>query len=205
MQTDWEVESAKMADTYANAYVCIRASSSPNSSCAFLDTPDHHNVLEQQAKGCFVASGNRDIVFMKLDAKNSPILTDRCIARNPLSERAWAFQEMVIGCRVLDFTACGLSYHCRNESRDEFGRIDLPPAQLSSETSDLYTRFALRHPFPPNPITPFSRFWPEEVKSETTKLRNSDLIRRIWHEIVERYCVLDLTNITDRLPALSGL
>ena len=100
------------------------------------------------------------------------------IGRAPLSKRAWVYQEWLLSPRILHFANDQIFWECREMHASETFQ-DHVPARYE---------FGLR------------RFDLESSK-EVTKRK----FLEIWDTIVQEYTARDLTYVSDKLTALSGL
>ena len=101
---DWEIESAKMASIYANAFVTISASGSPDSQ-----------------GGCFLDSGNRSIHIPSTNREGKLACVGVRERRHlntfetgqlPLNGRGWVLQESLLSVRKLLYTGKELVWEC---------------------------------------------------------------------------------------------
>ncbi|KAF2689094.1 HET-domain-containing protein [Lentithecium fluviatile CBS 122367] len=109
-RTDWEFESARMADTYQNACLVIAASAArdgflvprPNHVIKSHTFQDGVRSLEVHATPAIDAHGN--------------------VARHdPLSERGWTMQERLLARRFISFNEAEVYWECQSISDCECG------------------------------------------------------------------------------------
>ncbi|KAK8127285.1 HET-domain-containing protein [Apiospora sp. TS-2023a] len=98
-------------------------------------------------------------------------------APDPWRRRAWTFQEQQLATRLISFTANELQWRCKGNPDCECGDV--------KHTVDW------RFPY----------FEPEVYTDERTMAELSDF----WHNAVMQYSPRDLTFVSDKLPAISGL
>lgn len=129
-EDDWEIESAKMASIYQNAYVTIAATASASCKDTLLAPRPSATIVEVNGN-----DGRSEIVHARLHPLGSQSLLD-----SPLYKRAWAFQEMILSPRVLHFAEDQLYWKCRNDvfSEDCLVRL-LSPLQNNFEGGKFVT------------------------------------------------------------------
>lgn len=117
-EDDWEIESAKMASVYQNAYVTIAATAS--ASCK-------ETLLAPRSSATIFKLDGQDEKSETFHARLHP-LGSQSLAGSPLFKRAWAFQEMILSPRVLHFAEDQLYWQCRNDifSEDCLVRLSSP-------------------------------------------------------------------------------
>ncbi|KAI1733598.1 heterokaryon incompatibility protein-domain-containing protein [Xylaria scruposa] len=189
---DWELESAKMASIYHNAYLTIAATkSSSGAGGLFSKTPDF------EVAGTTPAGEGYCLVFReRID--HAPPLNTSTASRFPLMARAWAFQERMLSPRILHFGYHELFFECSSGSDCECGNIgflghtdDIPLPTLR----DMYS-FALESTL---------RLRSGEQSNKKWIRRMTYFIGPVWRSLVMLYSALDLTVVSDRLPAISGV
>lgn len=94
----------------------------------------------------------------------------------PLTSRAWALQEHVLCSRVLHYTASELIFECRNMYSCEC----TPSLKQTSVTTPA-------------------------LLPKTSGKENSRRQFEAWHRLVEKYTLRELTQPSDKLPAISGM
>ena len=105
---DWARESSKMADVHKNAHVTIAADSAKNNAEGFLvqstyQGGDISTMAEKRAQ-------KRQLAFVRHGGFHDK--PDGCFAKDPLTQRAWAFQERHLSNRVLHFTTSCVLFEC---------------------------------------------------------------------------------------------
>lgn len=177
--SDWQKQSALMCDIYSNASITISADGS----------------LDCQS-GCFVASPYRNVTIATIPCPNpdggtTSIYLRRSgfrqeangahatenLSRPRLDNRGWTLQERLLSPRVLHCTSTELVWQCSARVSCECRVI---------EKEEYGFAFA-----------PFRTLY---VKNLLRKDETLD-----WRHIVAEYTQRDLTEQTDRLPAISGL
>lgn len=97
--------------------------------------------------------------------------------RQPLGFRAWAYQERILSPRVLNFTSYGTLWKCSQIQAREDGLVTPRKDQFAALT-DANSR---------------EHWYSRDSKS------------RYWALVVSQYTGLSMTDLTDKLPALSGI
>jgi hypothetical protein len=183
--TDWEIESAKMADVYGGAYVTIAAVSSSNGATAFLSPRDHigtrqHNIeVEFDGGKPGIVKTRRTTHLDCIDGdwnREAEKIVPSGDLGGPLNTRAWAFQEQQLSTRILYFEEAELRWECRTAA---FCECQVRPQPMTRIPFLYGTRNEDQHDF--------------------TGSKN------IWHRVVELYSKRKLTYPSDIFPALSGI
>lgn len=205
---DWQIESAKMAGIYENSYITLAATSSDcGSSGCFQEksVADKERALQVPSAGGQV----HQILIRQLIPHWTVTPTSSSKRENPLLSRSWVFQERILSPRVLHFCKQELVWECGQEIVCECGSIPKtrnlklqfafaarPPA--IEECPQVEQRDDGSTPSEINPLQLIKSHSPQK-EAATKKAINQ------WHNIVEQYSALDLTDEKDILPALSGL
>ncbi|KAF3007878.1 hypothetical protein E8E13_010941 [Curvularia kusanoi] len=111
------------------------------------------------------------------------------VEHSPLSHRGWVLQERAISSRTLFFTREGLFWECGETRRSRYGTV---PGSYEDADCALYDK---RHP-------PYLR---EIVETFNNPNADGGDRRRKWSLLLEASSRMNLTVVTDRLPALTGL
>ncbi|KAL2072032.1 hypothetical protein VTL71DRAFT_11375 [Oculimacula yallundae] len=170
--TDWNAEAARMGDIYKNAYVTLAATASSSGS---------GGLLVQQECDSFditvLENGASNLVPLKawLIPKNRYRGENEALVSDPLSLRAWAFQERLLSRRIVHFCSNELIWECKTDHVCRHGGSARVAKSPRTMFNDLVSQ-----------------------KSLATDGKR-------WSDIVEWYTSLLLTYEQDRLPALSGI
>ena len=107
---DWDIESAKMASIYEQAYLTIAASSSPSCDKAFLLERNGSLTID-----CFDDNGQPSIVKARHIPEGG--IHDRSIfPRDPWDQRAWTLQEKLLSARLVSFYSDEIQWRCKTRS-----------------------------------------------------------------------------------------
>ncbi|KAE9373287.1 HET-domain-containing protein [Stipitochalara longipes BDJ] len=108
-EEDWRREAALMSSVYGNSVTNIAASHAKDGSMGLFIDRDVCKVGRQYVEP--LPGRTYEIV--------DPLLYERCLAENPLSSRAWAFQERFLAHRTLHFTAEQIFFECSEQTVSE--------------------------------------------------------------------------------------
>lgn len=182
--SDWETESTKMGGIYRGALLTVAASRSSNSSdgCFNRDkSSSHFNPLAGFIRvDSRLSNGKTSRIYLE----NSTYFWDPCTAgdlfdsevySNPLTQRAWAYQEQVFSRRILYFANSQLYWECDH-------------CRLSQD--NLYQ-------------PPVDRAYP--VLTVSAPLRMDEVISAWYHGAVQTYSKRGLTCPEDKLVAISAV
>ncbi|KAL8725205.1 MAG: hypothetical protein Q9166_007500 [cf. Caloplaca sp. 2 TL-2023] len=180
---DWETEAQKMSLVYQYADLVIAATAAQNSSQGlFLDRKTPKKLPGPSSKSRKIRSS-----FFVRDAVDHHELIDmpkHQQDREPLTKRAWVLQEWLLARRVVQFSRNELLWDCRQEVSCECGITGLKPRRRRSKEKPGLTltssRGAMFAPVPRNQLD-------------------------FWLGTIEEYTTRDLTKVTDKMIAISGL
>jgi hypothetical protein len=178
---EWEQESRKMGRIYSDAKIVLAATRTLNV---------HEGIFQPRPK----ISLSNDIKTPSICARrnlNHEIITscrtksDKWWETNingtfPLLSRGWGFQERMLATRLVHFTPTEMVWECQSTRKCECHVVE---SNLYAELNNMFA--ALR--------TFLSKPFDEVAK------------RQMWRELVRSYSVRRLTQIDDKLPALSGI
>lgn len=165
--SDWQHEAKRTDSIYGNAFLVVSATVSASDEDGFLNMRESH----------YSRSVRHDLDEKNLDLRIEPMKVhyDHHFNAGPLSRRGWAFQERVLGRRVISYHHDELHWECCEGWRCECGVGD----KLASPTHPY--NFLARLESPSN---------------------NS---YAIWHHSLNLYTGRILTMPSDKLPAISGI
>ncbi len=181
---DWEEESTKMGAIYGNAYLTIAAGSALNDETGFLglrsDLMYRDILLKTRVQQCVSISRVQDLTA-----------PDR---RDPLSFRAWAFQERLLSRRTLYYHQQELVFECKQALRCECMSCSRVLERLRRDESTHWERLGVKY---------VPKSFP---RVEIPKSPNMEDLCRFWCTfIVPEYSARSITRDSDRLPALSSV
>ena len=187
---DWEVESAKMAGIYRNAYLTIAATSSADSTggCFSSTTPDLCFSIDR-------GDGSSYVVGARMCDKAARLSWNRTAVKErlPLLERGWVFQERLLSRRVLHCMYGELAFECLEGSTCECEGRSLPPHPPPKLMAQLVMALKPTH----------HQLMARASGSQNGPPNSTDASYQ-WRQMVVRYMTLSLTKNTDILPAISG-
>ncbi|KAK7417653.1 hypothetical protein QQX98_004474 [Neonectria punicea] len=180
---DWERESSNMAAIYANAYLTLAATGAENSDGGlfFSREPPKSIRIPFQPRG-----SSPGTLIATAEPLDKELIKSYHIEmrKDPLSQRAWGFQERVLSRRVLHFAKNQVYLECSEETVAENG-LRLPYRfHHASEGGD-------------GELTNASSFSAGSVAS------TNDLAQ--WYAMLWAYGPRKLSVHSDKLPALSGI
>lgn len=164
-----------MSHVYNNVFPAISATAAKDTSQGLFGETWDFHE-PVQLHSATPTTGTESTMFLSLE--NAP---DRKLLHGALNSHAWALQETILSQRVLHFSFGEIYWECRNKFNQE-------------ETYELH-KLDRTDGKPVFLMTLL--FFPEKPSAELALGR--------WEKIVELYTRRDLTQPTDKLPALSGL
>lgn len=174
-ERDWARESSKMAQIYSTSYITIGAAHAKDSNGGCFFFREEYQRYHEIRGNHANGIPNSIYVRKRIHMRGSTIEEDK---DSPVMlSRGWTFQERSLSPRIVLFGAQEMFYECKTASLCE-----CKIGQTATTTE-------------PNFRTDFS------------KARSGDRQQVVgfWHQLVKRYSSLNLTFISDRLPAISGL
>ncbi|KAI0131961.1 heterokaryon incompatibility protein-domain-containing protein [Xylariales sp. AK1849] len=195
---DWKREAGKMADVYSNSHLSIMnpRGSKPSSGC-FTDRylnwkTDFSAPFDEPLKTTGIANGKEFEIFARRAIQHhQPRSRQNWVEWLPMEHmfsRAWIFQEYILAPRLVFFGLSELVFVSKNGQDCECEGFD--PARFPGKVrGNSFDREYFRQTIDPSQTT-------RPVGQRGHKL---------WRDVVEAYAYRDLTQESDRLPALSGL
>ena len=191
---DWQQESGSMSQVYRNSFLNIAASIAVDSDAGFLceraSTIEPH-VVQTAWTGC--PNDSYYIYYENYWLQN--------FRRMPLGRRAWVYQEMILAPRVLHFCGTQMFWECHGLLACETWPNGLPK----------YMRIhSIKGPSSPAGMEIFGSksTWgtrPSSVSTDEDTALNKVSFRAMWMELVTEYSSCNLTFLSDKLIALSGV
>jgi hypothetical protein len=177
---DWDVESARMADIYRYGYLTIAATSSADSTGGCFSTTNSDLCLALSDDASLqILLGARmcdKLGFLKND--------EELENRFPLFRRGWVFQELLISRRILLCNYGELAFECLEGKTCECGSPSFSP---HGSGSLRMTKSTTKHRL-----------------LMAKRLTKGHDIADLWRGMVSSYMLLNLTKMTDILPAVSA-
>ncbi|KAF4627713.1 hypothetical protein G7Y89_g10440 [Cudoniella acicularis] len=183
---DWQKESKRMHEYYGNSILTISA----------LDSPDsHHGILNPRESEPFVTLTSEQNLLLR---KGFPAQRD-VFGFSPLNSRAWALQERLLSTRILHYGKHEIFWECMTCSAREGSTVVSdepyqPGYVVISEGMDFKRIMGY-----------LKRQSHLEAMLGPAAGSVSSGVESIWFRLVTRYTIRDLTKVSDRLPAISGL
>lgn len=195
---DWRVQSSKMADIYANAYLTISAAHADGPRAGLFSAlkPDMRahrlsgpslTMNDGRKPGIYArrAISHVDMQYIGSLAASSPSTKDL-----PLLQRAWSFQERFLSQRVLYFTSSELAWECSGKTACQCrGEQNAPFSTLNIGSKVLNQRKC---------------YYTSSLAAAFDSKGKEEVARR-WLSLVADYSRLEMTFERDIFPALSGL
>lgn len=182
-QEEWEQESAKMGLIYSNAKIVLSSTQSSNvSDGVFMPRstmPLSQDIASHDGSMCARRNMNHEIIT-SCRTKSNKWWEANINNTFPVLSRGWCFQERMLATRIVHFTPTELVWECQKCRKCECGIVQ----------SHLY-------PAKNNISSAFRICLGDDVGERG--------LRQMWREIVRSYSVRKLTNMDDKLAALSGI
>jgi hypothetical protein len=196
-ELDWEIESGNIISTYEKATLTLAATSAIDSRGGFLLGRQHTSLnVNIDPSQCDSAPQDGQIIHVRSVPPERTVR--KSILEAPLNQHAWVLQEMLLSSQIVHFAGDQMYWQCcsrlasedgllNERSHIETGRTD--PGRTEDTDFWLHSRiFDLV-----GNLTSNVDWWTEEVSLD------------YWWTIVEEYSRRQLTEESDRLPALAGL
>jgi len=194
---DWHFESSRMAEVYTDAYITIAADLADHSDAGLFITDNCSTNRPPRVRQFSQVDddGTSHQIFIR---RNFPVPgrprdhARSCYASEAVSKlgsRGWAFQENILSRRILHFTNAELVWECLASHECSCGGHVSTTTPSFTKKRDL--GFILQ-PF----VVPGGRSHNALSPAEASY---------VWQCIVADFSRRQLTYLTDRLPALSGL
>lgn len=208
-KSDWTSEAKKMANIYENAYVVIAADLGESCDSGIFASRERHSIpvevnptrgeRVQTYEPIYVEKGSSlDYTSQKSEPSEwhtgaflrHRVLESNCQNisnrwRNPTLQRAWCFQERMLASRIIHFTAAEVIWECKSKIDCECGLRNSSEVTLK-QCLDISVKKAAA-----------------TQHCDFTALRTT--ASKMWWKLVVEYSWLELTNPSDKLPAISGL
>ena len=187
---DWEVESSRMAQVYANAHLTLFADCGRDDDYGFIfrrETNPSTTISLPKGDGSLLTLNIRRSSSSSFKANQFSLFPTN-VEASYLSNRGWIFQERILSHRILHFGKDQMFWECNEGTFAEDGHIVSMNGQRECGQQDSL----------------FSKLAYASVLKETS-LMSLDSFASQWEKLVKAYCTLKLTKEEDKLPALAGL
>jgi hypothetical protein len=205
---DWEQEATQMGKYYANAWLTISADAAEDSHGGILN---QRNVLEiRSCKYPRLLNSGRDFQEGNFFLPNIGSFIEN-VEEGILSKRGWILQERILSRRILHWCRHELYWECTELQASErcpggSGRTlwkghHIAPLLRTSQTSrSLVAAWPIQ-------TSPGLESQSTDLSPAVYKLRPQllDDAYKFWYELLEDFCKRNLTQASDKLPAISGL
>ncbi|KAL8686783.1 MAG: hypothetical protein Q9218_006870, partial [Villophora microphyllina] len=174
---DWQRESSLMQDVYEQGFLNIAASTAMDARGGLFKP--RSSLALQPVK--LYMPGVDEMFYLTVDERNM----FGWMETDPLSQRAWVFQERHLARRILHFTRTEIFWECC--------------AKAPHFASETFTRGA--------PLDTIFNGLPKLQSESVLKQSNPSIeeIYDLWGDICQMYSEKHLTHQRDKLIALSGL
>lgn len=194
---DWTDQIPMMSNIYAGAHVVIaaQAASTVHDGCftfgmganAPMKRLEFDHIFDGEPRRVKLSIQEENQAYHLIPGHHSSRPAGDDDELDPLSTRAWAFQERFLARRVLFFSRSELSWKCARYKRCE---------------CQTTPRYSYAHNF--------DDFWGTGQLSEITgpgveALKDPLKLLSIWGEVIRQFSDRNLTNWTDRLAAVQGV
>jgi hypothetical protein len=173
--SDWKEEATRMGDVYANSYITLAATASPDSEGGLLHTRSPLSVWPCRTRATWTCFPAGELVISVPDWATESDL-------QPLASRAWVFQEWLLSKRLLHFGKDQVRWQCFGISASE-----VYPDGFSADESE------------------FDAYSVPSKSDVVRLLSESRSATELWSKIREDYSHKSLTRPGDRLPAFIGI
>ncbi|KAF2750957.1 HET-domain-containing protein [Sporormia fimetaria CBS 119925] len=199
--TDWEIESAKMADIYSLSHLTIAATRSPNGAGGlFTSTPDVA-VQGKTPAGDDYRFFFRQRIVHQLDAEMETAGFIGTEKHFPLLSRAWVYQERMLSPRVLHFGHYEIFFECKSSVACECDGITFHGS--GTETAAPLVKIDYADML--EELTAAHHGIDDHAIDSRHILQSQHHVARLWRTLVTCYTALKLTMSKDRLPAIAGV
>ncbi|KAF2007548.1 HET-domain-containing protein [Amniculicola lignicola CBS 123094] len=213
---DWEYHASRMAQIFTDSQLTISASSSADGAggCFSSRLNDPWTLL---STGRQIRNPNLWLPYMQkgrdregcmktfnIRLKSPHGLYSHRQPKEPLLNRAWVFQEQILSSRNVHFASGELYFECKSYVACECSGWTARSLSYHWETrwrkSHAILQGQLHFPLPA-----------AATHNQSEDLSKPNLIPRraaefeAYRALIESYTSLDITNVHDRLPALSGI
>ncbi|ORY12247.1 heterokaryon incompatibility protein-domain-containing protein [Clohesyomyces aquaticus] len=191
LHSDWSHESEQMSRVYGSSHVTIHGSAASNSDAGFLQCRPPNRYV--RTKLCRAPGISDHWVWVQWPS--SELVWDLEDSVGPLWDRAWAFQELVLPPRIVEYSPVQMNFRCNAQHCEETSRF------FGNGCHDGYKEL----------LWILSR--PDVINSPCLERRHEAYIgsgtrmtcQERWYELVEGYAGRKLTFENNKLPAIAGV
>lgn len=198
---DWQVESAKMASIYHDAYLVVAAGSSTSAQGGlFYERP---NLIRGRPLESKEGSGTFDLLVQQ-EVPHGHGIFPSAMVLSPINDRAWCMQERILARRSVSFFKEELIWECHSCLDCECGNITSSNPVSDNANLDSYDMTAL---WLGSQNALFGDSFTITYKRKPyTFFSSMDSILNEWrHLTVPAYTKKSLSKPRDRLPAAAGI
>jgi hypothetical protein len=176
---EWSSEAPKMGEIYSSAHFTILASASATCQDSFLELKQREMCSSMKVP---MREESGPIVYVRLAASRNriPGQTMGDEGQSAVHRRGWVLQETLLSKRLVEFNHNIVTVSCLETILQEDGH-------QPNDRSILHWR----------------REWSDIFSGrDTLDVRR---LGELWHAVIDKYTIRQLTNEADRLPAVAGL
>ncbi|OAP60516.1 hypothetical protein AYL99_05518 [Fonsecaea erecta] len=201
---DWEIESRKMGEYYANSLLTIAAINASGSSGGLFSQTSPLELAPYPMAVTLPPPTLLTPGFFRPSHVEDPSRKTDGFQRPPLWQRAWVLQERLLSPRLLMFSTTQMSWRCRTEEASE----QIPEGSsmwIGRSNEDRVVKPILDRL---QKLGGDTFIGPDEIPStripdEAT--RDTKAIYDAWYDLVMLYGKCSLTYPSDVFPAISGI
>lgn len=203
-KVDWQVESAMMADVYAQSYCNISATADECKEGGLFHTrrgmPRSHERVTSNWTGQPFAryqDGEQADACVSINMEDYIIYDEdfwsRRVDQQELYSRGWVFQEQQLASRIIHFSPDQLLWECHEHRASEKYPLKLPQKEMTWGESWLDTT-----------ATVLKRSLVDGGLSRSDQVMGMSPWEQ-WQEVIRFYSGLHLTSGQDKLAAIAGV
>ena len=179
---DWRTESGKMDEIYSQAALVIAIEAAASSDDGIFDSTSIRRNKDLITSRYIAPSLGIDAGTLWLMPRGTTEETSQVwlSSEGPLSTRAWTLQENFLAPRILKYGDSQMKWSCRSFRSTE--------------------KYANRR-YDPDPAKAFFQL----TETLVSRLDRATECFHCWYQAVNEFCRRDITQPTDRLPAIAGL
>lgn len=216
---DWQEQSAVMADVYKHAWLNIAALSTRSDYEGFINDDREPRALfgfrapfapilgevhatdrNLQGRPCVLLDGEATLLW-----DIQPHLPGGSDRSEPLSTRAWVYQEQTLARRTLAFATHGVFFACDEASYGENPECLSGVCSSGFGTRHLLHTIVDRGPTMAAEVSPAGRAPSPPEQDHKAALDLLQLFGSTWYGAISDYTRRKLTKDTDRLVAISAV